>query len=438
MQLQESGHGLWWRLSFYYLAFFLLGLLLDRIALGLLAGTVLHLLWHYRFQHKLAVWLWRDRSLTPPEGLGSWEAIFNGIYRMQQRQRARRRELANLIRRFREGAEALPDAAVVIRRDGSIIWCNKLAQQLLGFRWPEDAGQHIGNLVRAPVFITYMERGLFDEPLELPSPMSEEKLIECRIMPYTEDQALLVVRDITRLRSLEQMRKSFVANVSHELRTPLTVLKGYLELLDERPTEERWQKTQKVMLEQTQRMDALVTQLMTLTRIEASATIDTSKIVDMPTMLAMLEQEALALSGDKHHEFSFQVDTGLKVRGDQEQLRSAISNLVYNAIRHSPPGTRIKVEWGLVGKYGRFAVTDNGDGIAPGHIARLTERFYRVDKARSRQTGGSGLGLAIVKHALGHHDAHLDIRSKVGEGSCFSFILPERLLVRDNPNRAIA
>ncbi|MBR9858053.1 MAG: phosphate regulon sensor histidine kinase PhoR [Gammaproteobacteria bacterium] len=438
MQLQESSHGLWWRLIFYYSAFFVLGLLLHRVTLGLLVATVLHLLWHYRFQHKLAVWLWRDRSLTPPQGQGSWEAIFNGIYRLQQRQRARRRELANLIRRFREGAEALPDAAVVIRRDGSIIWCNKLAQQLLGFRWPEDAGQHIGNLIRTPMFIAYMERGLFQEPLELPSPINEEKLIECRIMPYTEDQALLVVRDVTRLRSLEQMRKSFVANVSHELRTPLTVLKGYLEMLEDRPSEAMWHKTQGVMLEQTQRMDALVNQLMTLTRIEASATIDTSKIVDIPTMLTMLEQESLALSGDRHHQFSFQVDTGLKVRGDQEQLRSAISNLVYNAIRHSPPGTRITVEWGRAGPNARFAVTDNGEGIAPEHIARLTERFYRVDKARSRQTGGSGLGLAIVKHALAHHDAHLDISSKVGEGSCFSFVLPEQLLVQDNPNRAIA
>ncbi|WP_445397630.1 phosphate regulon sensor histidine kinase PhoR [Zobellella sp. An-6] len=438
MQQHESGRGQWGRLFLYYLFFFLFGLMLDDIALALLAGTVLHLLWHYRFQHKLAVWLWRDRSLIPPEGKGSWEVIFNGIYRLQQRQRARRRELANLVRRFREGAEALPDAAVVIRRDGSIIWCNKLAQQLLGFRWPDDAGQHIGNLVRAPAFIAYMKRADFREPLELPSPLNEDKLLECRIMPYTEDQAMLVVRDVTRLKSLEQMRKSFVANVSHELRTPLTVLKGYLEMIEEPPSDAMWRKTQKVMLEQTLRMDALVNQLMTLTRIEASPNIDTSKIVDIPAMLSMLEQEALTLSGDKAQRFSFIVDPGLKVRGDQEQLRSAISNLVYNAIRHSPAGTEIRVEWGRMGHQGRFAVTDNGEGIASEHIARLTERFYRVDKARSRQTGGSGLGLAIVKHALSHHDTHLEIQSQIGEGSCFSFILPERLLVQDAPNREIA
>ncbi|WP_107850588.1 phosphate regulon sensor histidine kinase PhoR [Oceanimonas marisflavi] len=429
MQQQESNRGLWWRLGLFYLVFGLLGLLVDNPALGLLAGTLLHLFVNHRYQHKLSVWLWRDRSLTPPEGKGSWEGIFNGIYRLQQRQRTRRRELANLVRRFREGAEALPDAAVVIRRDGSIIWCNKLAQQLLGFRWPDDAGQHIGNLVRMPVFIAYMKRSDFREPLEMPSPLSEERLLECRIMPYAEDQALLVVRDVTRLRSLEQVRKSFVANVSHELRTPLTVLKGYLEMLEEPPSEQVWHKAQKVLFEQTQRMDALVNQLMTLTRYEAAPQPDFTKVVDMPAILQMLEQEAVALSGERKHHFSFVIDSSLRMRGDPEQMRSAVSNLVYNAVRHTPAGSHIHVEWGLQGNVGRFTVSDDGDGIAPEHIARLTERFYRVDKARSRQTGGSGLGLAIVKHALSHHDSHLEIESRPGEGSRFGFRLPERLLV---------
>ncbi|WMC09595.1 phosphate regulon sensor histidine kinase PhoR [Oceanimonas pelagia] len=431
MQQQTSNRGKWWRLGLFYLAFGLGGLLAGNLALGLLAGTLIQLFVQYRYQHKLSVWLWQDRSLTPPEGKGSWEDIFNGIYRLQQRQRARRRELAGLVRRFREGAEALPDAAVVIRRDGSIIWCNKLAQQLLGFRWPDDAGQHIANLIRTPVFIAYMKRADFREPLEMPSPLSEERLLECRIMPYTEDQALLVVRDVTRLRSLEQVRKSFVANVSHELRTPLTVLKGYLEMLEDPPSEAMWRKTQKVLLEQTQRMDALVNQLMTLTRYEAAPDSDFTKVVDMPAMLQMLEQEAVALSGERKHQFSFVVEAGLRVRGEPEQLRSAVSNLVYNAVRHTPAGSHIRVEWGRQGDAGRFAVSDDGDGIAPEHIARLTERFYRVDKARSRQTGGSGLGLAIVKHALGHHDSHLEIESRPGKGSCFSFRLPARLLVLD-------
>jgi two-component system phosphate regulon sensor histidine kinase PhoR len=221
-------------MAFFYSPFVLVGWLIDHLVLCLLVATVVHLVWHYRFQ-RLSDWLWHDRSLVPPHGSGSWEHIFNGIYKLQQRHRARRRELAGLIRRFREGAEALPDAAVVFRTDGSILWCNRLAEQLLGFRWPEDAGQHIGNLIRHPAFVAYLGKGQYDEPFEMHSPINEEKFLEFRIMPYAEDQAMLVVRDVTRLRSLEKTRKHFVSNVSHELRTPLTVLKGYLEMTEEPP-----------------------------------------------------------------------------------------------------------------------------------------------------------------------------------------------------------
>jgi len=393
-----------WRMAFFYAPFVLVGWLIDHLALCLLVATVLHLGWHYRFQKRLSDWLWHDRSLVPPHGSGSWEYIFNGIYKLQQRHRARRRELAGLIRRFREGAEALPDAAVVFRTDGSILWCNRLAEQLLGFRWPEDAGQHIGNLIRHPAF-------------------------EFRIMPYAEDQAMLVVRDVTRLRSLEKTRKHFVSNVSHELRTPLTVLKGYLEMTEEPPPPAMWAKAHRVMMEQTIRMDNLVNQLLTLSRIEAAPTVDLSHLVDMPAMLGLLEQEARALSGERGHEIVFNVQSNLFVRGDQDQLRSAVSNLVYNAIHYTPAGRKITVEWRKQGQMALFVVQDEGEGIAPEHLSRLTERFYRVDKARSRHTGGSGLGLAIVKHALSHHDAQLEIESRVGAGSRFSFLIPARMVV---------
>ena len=288
-----------WRMAFFYSPFVLVGWLIDHLVLCLLVATVVHLVWHYRFQKRLSDWLWHDRSLVPPHGSGSWEHIFNGIYKLQQRHRARRRELAGLIRRFREGAEALPDAAVVFRTDGSILWCYRLAEQLLGFRWPEDAGQHIGNLIRHPAFVAYLGKGQYDEPFEMHSPINEEKFLEFRIMPYAEDQAMLVVRDVTRLRSLEKTRKHFVSNVSHELRTPLTVLKGYLEMTEEPPPPAMWAKAHKVMMEQTIRMDNLVNQLLTLSRIEAAPTVDLSHLVDMPAMLGLLEQEARALSGER-------------------------------------------------------------------------------------------------------------------------------------------
>ncbi|MDM5084474.1 MULTISPECIES: phosphate regulon sensor histidine kinase PhoR [Aeromonas] len=418
-----------WRMAFFYAPFVLVGWLIEHLSLCLLVATVLHLGWHYRFQKRLSDWLWHDRSLVPPHGSGSWEYIFNGIYKLQQRHRARRRELAGLIRRFREGAEALPDAAVVFRTDGSILWCNRLAEQLLGFRWPEDAGQHIGNLIRHPGFVAYLGKGQYDEPFEMSSPINEEKFLEFRIMPYAEDQAMLVVRDVTRLRSLEKTRKHFVSNVSHELRTPLTVLKGYLEMTEEPPPPALWAKAHKVMMEQTIRMDNLVNQLLTLSRIEAAPTVDLSHLVDMPAMLGLLEQEARALSGESAHQIEFQVQSNLFVKGDRDQLRSAVSNLVYNAIHYTPAGRKITVEWRKQGAMALFVVQDQGEGIAPEHLARLTERFYRVDKARSRHTGGSGLGLAIVKHALSHHDAQLEIESRVGQGSRFSFLIPARMVV---------
>ncbi|MGL4715395.1 MAG: phosphate regulon sensor histidine kinase PhoR [Aeromonas sp.] len=418
-----------WRMAFFYLPFFLLGWWFDNLALSLLIATALHLGWHYRFQKRLSDWLWHDRSLVPPNGKGSWEYIFNGIYRLQQRHRARRRELAGLIRRFREGAEALPDAAVVFRTDGSILWCNRLAERLLGFRWPEDSGQHIGNLIRNPTFTAYLGKGEYDDPLEMNSPVNEDRCLEFRIMPYAEDQAMLVVRDVTQLRSLEKTRKHFVSNVSHELRTPLTVLKGYLEMIEEPPPPARWAKAHKVMTEQTIRMDNLVNQLLMLSRIEAAPTVDLSNLVNMPAMLALLEQEARALSGERAHQIEFSVQPNLWLYGDEEQLRSAVSNLVYNAIHYTPAGCKITVEWRQQGAMALFAVQDEGEGIAPEHLMRLTERFYRVDKARSRHTGGSGLGLAITKHALSHHDCQLDIESRVGVGSRFSFLIPARMVV---------
>ncbi len=375
-------------------------------------------------------WLWKDRSLTPPSGSGSWEPLFNGIYRLQQRNRRRRKELTTLIRRFRNGAESLPDAVVVFRSEGNIVWCNKLAQQLLGLRWPDDSGQPISNLLRSPDFVRYLSRQVFDNPLEITSPMNYDRTLELRIMRYTEGEYLMAVRDVSQLKQLEGMRRNFFANVSHELRTPMTVLQGYLEMAQdpEMLMGPMWDRAHGVMTEQLARMNALVEQLLTLSKIEAAPTIELEEMVDVPAMLDILEKEAMSLSSNKDQSFTFEVDNSLKVFGDNDQLRSAISNLVYNAVKHTPNDAAIHVRWYRSPTGPRLEVTDSGEGIAAQHIHRLTERFYRVDKARSRETGGSGLGLAIVKHALSHHDAHLEIESEVDKGSTFSFTLPSRLV----------
>ncbi|HHY0471575.1 TPA: phosphate regulon sensor histidine kinase PhoR [Vibrio parahaemolyticus] len=421
-----------WELAFFYTPWVIVGWIFGYMPWLLLAATALQLVWHLHNQVRLSSWLWDEKRLTPPSGSGNWESLFNGLYRLQQRQRRKRKELTNLIRRFRNGAESLPDAVVVFRAEGNIVWCNRLAQHLLGFHWPEDSGQPISNLIRTPDFIKYINKKDFSEPLEMRSPLNVERMLELRIVPYTEGEHLMVVRDVSQLKQLEGMRRNFFANVSHELRTPMTVLQGYLEMTEDPDmiVGPMWTKAHGVMTEQLNRMNSLVNQLLTLSKIEAAPMHELEDVVNVPAMLEVLEKEAISLSGDDQHKLKFDVDTSLRVLGDDDQLRSAISNLVYNAVKYTPPGANIHVRWYQTAQGACLEVEDSGDGIEPQHLHRLTERFYRVDKARSRDTGGSGLGLAIVKHALSHHDSHLEIQSEVGVGSKFSFVLPSRLVVK--------
>ncbi len=418
-------------LAFFYTPWLLLGWFVGYMPWMLLVATVLQLGWHLHNQVRFSNWLWNDKRLSPPSSSGNWEPLFNGMYRLQQRQRRKRKELTGLIRRFRNGAESLPDAVVVFREEGNIVWCNRLAQQLLGFRWPEDSDLPITNLLRSPDFIKYLNKNDFSEPLEMRSPLNVERILELRIVPYTDGEQLMVVRDVSQLKQLEGMRRNFFANVSHELRTPMTVLQGSLEMTADPDmlVGPMWPKAHGVMTEQLNRMNSLVNQLLTLSKIEA-APMGGEDVIDVPKMLNILEKEAITLSGDKQHQVLLDIDSSLRVIGEEDQMRSAISNLVYNAVKYTPAGSKITISWKEVPAGAEFKVIDTGEGIEAQHLHRLTERFYRVDKARSRETGGSGLGLAIVKHTLSHHDSQLEIQSEVGKGSQFSFVLPKRFIVR--------
>ncbi|EPF19080.1 Phosphate regulon sensor protein phoR [Cedecea davisae] len=407
----------------------ILGLIFGHLPWFLLAAVTSLLSWHFWNLLRLSWWLWVDRSMTPPPGRGSWEPLLYGLHQMQLRNKKRRKELGNLIKRFRSGAESLPDAVVLTTEEGTIFWCNGLAQQLLGLRWPDDNGQNILNLLRYPEFTQYVANQQFNRPLTLV--MNNGRHLEFRLMPYADGQWLMVARDVTQMHQLEGARRNFFANVSHELRTPLTVLQGYLEMMQDQALEGPLRdKALHTMREQTSRMEGLVRQLLTLSRIEAAPALSMNEKIDVPLMLRVVEREAQTLSQQKQT-LTFNVEPGLQVYGNEEQLRSAISNLVYNAVNHTPEGTHITVTWRRQPHGVAFSVKDTGPGISAEHLPRLTERFYRVDKARSRQTGGSGLGLAIVKHALSHHDARLEIESKPGQGSTFSFVLPERLIAQD-------
>ncbi len=411
------------RLCLFLIIFALVGWYLDDMLLAVALGATGLLLLNYWHLFKLNRWLWHSRKMSPPSVNGLWEHIYEGIYYLQRRNRNKRKELGALVKRFREGSEALPDAAVVVDAKACIIWCNRLARLELGLRWPSDAGRRLDNLIRHPEFIQYFHAGKYHYPIEVPSPLNPQKTFEYRIMPYGEEHLLLIARDVTRVSQLEEMRKDFVANVSHELRTPLTVINGYLEILagNDDDLDPLTQKAFLEMSSQTQRMQSLIEDLLVLSRIEASSERIYENTVDMAAMLRQVKLEADALNKDKGHAIEFHLADGVKIYGIETELRSACSNLIFNAINYTPPGGQIDVYWTVTKEGVKFAVRDNGDGIEQRHLSRLTERFYRVDKARSRKTGGSGLGLSIVKHVLNHHNSQLQITSQVGEGSVFFF-----------------
>jgi two-component system phosphate regulon sensor histidine kinase PhoR len=400
----------------------LLGLYINQLVLTLLVGTFGLLGLHYWRLYRLNYWLWHSKKISPPTARGIWSHIYQGIYGANLKNRNKRKSLGEIIRRFRQGSEALPDAALVVDNSSEIIWCNRLARIELGLRWPEDMGRKVYDCINDEQFITFYQANRFQQPIEIISPINPNKVLEFRVVPYEDDHLMFLIRDVTRLTQIEKMRKDFVANVSHELKTPLTVINGYLEMLPENGDlpAPMMQKAISEMRSQSIRMQSLIEELLVLSRIEASTERAFEKRVNVPQLLWQIHAEAEALNRKKGHKIFFDISPTLYVYGIESELRSAFSNLIFNAIKYTPNNGVIEVRWSLEGDQAKFSVRDNGDGIAAEHIDRLTERFYRVDKARSRTTGGSGLGLAIVKHVLSHHNSRLAIKSDIGKGSEFS------------------
>ena len=402
------------------------GFLFGHLSLVLAIFFAGLFLWYFRNLLRLQRWLQKGKKYVPPLAGGLWGEVFNGIYRLQQRSRARNKRIVKLLNRFRESTAALPDGVVVLDRTGNIEWWNESAEKLLGLRYPADVGQRLTNLIRNPDFVRYFGEPEPEGRVEFESPRGQDDALLARRVPYGNKQELVLIRDVTLFRRVEDMRRDFVANISHELRTPLTVMRGFLEnLVHEGVTEEERQRAVELMSQQAARMQGLVEDLMMLSRLENQETKVANEVVIVPQLLTALQEEAALLNGEKQHHIRWDVDKDLYLRGNSKELDSAFMNLLVNAINYTPPGGEIMVRWYAADDGGAcFEVQDNGIGIAPQHIARLTERFYRVDVARSRESGGSGLGLAIVKHILGRHDGQLDIRSQVNRGSTFTCRFP--------------
>ncbi|RUO20453.1 two-component system sensor histidine kinase PhoR [Aliidiomarina iranensis] len=423
------------RLLLWLLPFVLVGWLLDGLWLALAIGLACSVAWNFFFFQRLNRWLWQSRTTLPPSAPGAWSDIYDGIYGTLRRAQSKRRQLSILLQRFRQAAEAIPDAGMVLNADGSLEWTNKLAQIYFGIRWPADKNIRITNLIRYPRFIKYFDKGDFREAITLVSPTGDQRELELRIMPYSGTQLLVIARDVTQLRKLERMRKDFVANVSHELKTPLTVMNGYLEMLEdgEHLPPQMMEKAVRDMQGQTQRMQKMVNQLLELSRMEAQTQDNFSKRVAMSRVLNDIITELGPVMQEKRIHLDLAITPDLSVWGSEDKLRSAAMNLITNAIKYSPEGSTIKVIWQLNRGYAEFAVSDSGPGIPAEHIPRLTERFYRVEKDRNSSSGGTGLGLSIVKHALEHHRSKLQVESTIGAGSRFYFrISPELVSTTTN------
>jgi len=331
--------------------------------------------------------------------------------------------------RFHSGIEALPDAALVLSPELTIMAGNKKAQRLLGVRFPDNIGQHITELLTAPEFENYLKQDNFETPLSVVSPLNDELQLEISVMAFGYERVILIARAIAKYHRLKRMRREFVANVSHELKTPLTVVRGYVEMIQdtEHVFNPQWQKVFTTMEGQVGRMERLIEQLLSLSKVENSRDDVDMDQIDMPLLVQNLVEDASWLNQEKQHEVRANISESFGVYGIETELKSACANLISNAIAYTPANGIIDVSWQRNGDKMVFSVKDNGDGIKAEHVNRLTERFYRIDKSRSRDTGGSGLGLAIVKHVLLHHKAELVINSEWGKGSEFSIYFDEAI-----------
>jgi len=410
-----------WRFIGLLLAGIFAGALFGQVMAGLLLVLVVYLGWHLYNLNRLVRWLRESKSFKPPEASGIWDEAFEHIYRLQQRNQKRKRNLSGMLKRLHKMTSALPDATVELRPGSEEIeWWNTAAARYLGFEFPRDSGQRISNLIRYPEFLDYLQSDDYAQGIEIPSPVNEGQTLRIRLVSYAGNRRLLVARDMTHIQKLERMRQDFVANVSHELRSPLTVISGYLEVLIDDQLDARCAGPLRSMQQQTRRMNRLVEDLMLLARLESDEPGKGMQVVNVPDLIALVFDQGKTFSGKENHQFEVHIESSLCLLGVESELYSAFSNLVLNAVRYTPAGGSIHIRWARDGGTGLFSVTDTGPGIEARHIPRLTERFYRVDAGRSRARGGTGLGLAIVKHVLLRHQGHLEVDSEPGRGSCFS------------------
>ena len=403
------------------------------------AVLALRAAYHAKHLGALFRWLRRPALETLPAGSGVWEEMLAGLHRHLKGRGEEHARLAEALERFRAAGRALPDGVVILDRELRMEWCNPTAERHFGIDARRDLGQPVTHFVRHPDFVAYMDKGEYGEPVTLRLPRSDS-VLQLRLIEFGEERKLLSARDVTTEERLENMRRDFVANVSHELKTPVTVLAGFVETLGDAAIEMSAPQRKRylaLMAEQARRMQRLIEDLLTLSALEASAAPEEERPIDVGPLVEQLAEEARALSGGRH-KLVVRVERDCRITGSEKELHSAFSNLVSNAVRYTPEGGTVTLSWALEGGRGVFGVQDTGIGVEPRHIPRLTERFYRVDQGRSRESGGTGLGLAIVKHVLTRHQANLEVHSELGKGSVFRAVFPAQRVTPLDPARVAA
>jgi two-component system, OmpR family, phosphate regulon sensor histidine kinase PhoR len=399
---------------------------------GAVVGALLWSVWDNVRAGLVLRWLSGGEPGTPPAVGSVWGEVGERARKALLKLTRQSAESELRLQKFLEAMQASPNGVVLLDASWHITWCNLTAAQHLGIDGKRDVQQIIKNLVRDPGFTAYLTAGDFSRPVEIPGRdylQDPPQRISVQVHPYAEGRMLLLSRDVTALQQAETMRRDFVANVSHEIRTPLTVLSGFVETMQNLPLDEADRaRYLGLMAQQAQRMQTLVNDLLTLSRLEGSPVPGTGESFDAGELLDSTMAEARALSevlAGGAHQLVRVYGPSLNLVGSRNEWHSALSNLLSNAVRYTPAGGQVSAGWRqLADGSAELAVSDTGPGIAPEHLPRLTERFYRVDRSRSRETGGTGLGLAIVKHVVQRHGAQLRIESRLGKGSVFTIVVP--------------
>lgn len=420
-------HWDYWRLIAIVSIAGFVGLLFGHMLIFMFIATFAYAAWLQLTWNRLFSWLKEPKKHQPPSVDGVIDDICREIDRVAKQNRSRKKRLRGYLKQFQAATAALPDAVVVMGDFGKVEWANKAAQELLGVRWPQDSHVRVNNLIRDPEFQKLLHAPINkDSVAVVASPVRAEQQLEVKIVNYMGKGRLLIARDMTQTIKLQRMRRDFVANVSHELRTPLTVLHGYLEMFSAESSAQQWGQALPVMQKQTQRMDAMIKDLLTLSQLEMGEKPLGHKPIDVGDLLRSIVKDAEQLQQYQQHTINLELESDKLLLADSDELRSAVSNLVFNAVKYTPADSTVTIRWKVDAENGCIEVSDNGLGVAEHHLDRLTERFYRVDSGRSQEAGGTGLGLAIVKHILQRHGAELRISSEVGEGSQFCCCFPAK------------